>query len=224
MNILRHLINRFEVESREKLNPMFASRRREKIISGRENFTIISNTCWAGHVYRYFGLPYLTPTIGVGFYADDYMKFVTNLREYLSMDIEMISVKDSVHYEDIIANHHPRFHNCPYARLGDIELRFAHYKTPEDAMNHWNKRKQRVNYDNLIIKFSEHQGCTEEHLRAFDALPYERKFVFTTKDYGLESQVISTEYAKLGDVKDDTLHFKRYIDLVKLVNGESFKK
>lgn len=57
--------NRFletiRVKIREELNPIMGKLRRKRLINC--NFTIISNNCWAGHVYRYFGLPYSSPTI-----------------------------------------------------------------------------------------------------------------------------------------------------------------
>lgn len=221
-NFIDALKFHLNVTLREKLNPFFAKERRNKIATGKDKFTIISNTCWAGHVYRYFGLPYNTPTIGIGFFADEYLKFLKDIPRYLSMELVEMKAEESKYY-NIIKTQPAKFQTCPYARLGDLELRFAHYKTFEKAKQNWDRRCKRVNLDHLIIKFSEHMGCREEHLREFDNLPYKTKFVFVTKDYGLKSQVISSEWSKLGDVKDDTIHFRRYIDLVKLINGESFK-
>ena len=44
-----------------------------------KDFTIISNNCFAGIVYRNNALPYNTPTAGLFFMADDYIKFVYNI-------------------------------------------------------------------------------------------------------------------------------------------------
>lgn len=63
-----------ERKLREYTNPWFASVRRMKL--NRADFTVISNNCWAGSVYRYFGLPYLSPTAGLYFFASDYIKFI----------------------------------------------------------------------------------------------------------------------------------------------------
>ena len=63
-----------ERKLREYTNPWFALARRKKL--NRADFTVISNNCWAGSVYRYFGLPYLSPTAGLYFFASDYIKFV----------------------------------------------------------------------------------------------------------------------------------------------------
>lgn len=77
--------------------------------------------------------------------------------------------------------------------------------------------------NNLVVKMSEMNQCSEEHLRAFDALPFERKFIFTTKGYGLKSQVIFKEWAGKDEIKNDTTDFRKYVDLEKWINGDSFK-
>lgn len=71
--VLYHLI----VNPREKSNSRYADQRQSSLIG--KSFTILSNNCWGGHVYRYFSLPYLTPTIGLYFYPDDYLKFITSV-------------------------------------------------------------------------------------------------------------------------------------------------
>jgi uncharacterized protein (DUF1919 family) len=94
------LIGRVYVRIREKTNPFFAKSRREKLNS--TDFTIISNNCWAGHVYRYFGLPYNSPTVGLYFYADDYIKFLEKLKYYINKPLKFISYQDSKYREYLI--------------------------------------------------------------------------------------------------------------------------
>lgn len=81
----------------EKSTPMLAKVNRRRIKN--HDFIIISNNCWGGHVYRYFGLPYQSPAIGLCFFADEYIKFVCNLQHYLSCDLEIIDAKDSIYCE-----------------------------------------------------------------------------------------------------------------------------
>ena len=78
---------------RELTNPWFASARRKKL--NRTDFTVISNNCWAGSVYRYFGLPYSSPTEGLYFFGSDYVKFVSDLRHYVDSKLEFIPAADS---------------------------------------------------------------------------------------------------------------------------------
>lgn len=50
---------------REKTNRCLGRARLKRLRS--TDFTVISNNCWAGTVYRYFNLPYLSPTCGLYF-------------------------------------------------------------------------------------------------------------------------------------------------------------
>ena len=134
----------------------------------------------------------------------------------------MIKVEESKHYAQIIKQN-SKFLRCPYARIGDVELRFSHYTDPDEALEKWNKRKERIHWDNLIVKMSEHNECTLELLQAFDALPYKKKVLFTTRDYGLKSQVIYKEYLNKGDIKNNTAHFRKYVNLTNLINGLPYK-
>ena len=52
-----------------------------------KEFTIISNNCWGGMIYESYGLQKQTPTVGLFIMPDDYIKFLRNLREYVSQEI-----------------------------------------------------------------------------------------------------------------------------------------
>lgn len=186
------------------------------------NFTIISNNCWAGHVYRYFKLGYNTPTVGLFLFAEDYIKFCKNLKHYIDMSSEMtfISFEESRYKEDLVAHNNTQ---CPIGVIDDIEIVFLHYKSTQEAYDKWNRRCKRIVWDNLYFKFCEQNLCNIELLKQFDTLPYSSKFVFTSKDYGLESQVIFKEYFNQGMVRNDTPLFRKYINLIKFLNKESFK-
>lgn len=149
-----------------------------RIIIRQKDFTVISNNCWAGKLYQYLDMPYLSPTVGLYFFADDYLRFLNNLRYYLSLELSFISVEDSK-YKEILVQ---QGHDCvPIALLDDVEVIFLHYKTEEEANEKWNRRKQRVNWNHLIIKFSRMNGCTENHLRNFSDLPFSQKIMLNNK-------------------------------------------
>lgn len=205
------------IKTREKLNPLLGPLRR-RFLGANLPFTIISNNCWAGHVYRYYDLPYDTPTVGLYFFSDDYIKFVSNLKYYMC-DCELrVTDNSESKYRDILLSKGGENAVCPVGHLDDIEIIFLHYKTKEEAESKWNRRKERIHWDNLIIKNTEMNGCTLEHMKQYDSLPFDTKIIFTTKDYGLKSQIVFKEFAGQDQVKDDTTHFRRYINLNKLIN------
>ena len=73
--------------------PLTKTQRRKKL--REDNFTIISNNCWGGHVYRYFNMPYDSPTIGLFFESTDYIKFISNLKHYINQELRFITFEES---------------------------------------------------------------------------------------------------------------------------------
>ena len=204
----------------EKTNPFLGPIRRG-INKIRPDFTIISNNCWAGSVYRWLNLPYMTPTAGLYFFAEDYVKFLSNLRYYCSIEVQELDLKDSK-YKDIIEKKGQQ--NVPLGKLDDVEIVFLHYPTFAEAKEKWERRCKRICWENLIVKNAEMNGCTPEQIKAFDKLPFDRKFIFTTRDYEIGSQIIFKEYIGKDQVKDDTTLFNKYVDIIKLLKDRPFKK
>lgn len=225
--MLNKFINPIKIKIREKLNPYFAPYRISKLCKAinKKNieFTIISNNCWAGHVYRYYGLPYSTPTIGLFFFSEDYIKFVYDLKKYLSLDFRFITYKESK-YRIELEKYGGECLECPIGILGDIEVIFLHYKTQDEALEKWNRRKSRINWENIYYKMSEMNLCSYEYLAAFNNLPTSKKVVFTTRNYQLQSQVIFGESFMKKSISDDTTNFRKYIDLTAFISGKPFKK
>jgi len=188
--------------------------RREYFLKNK-NFTIISNNCWGGRVYQRYGLPYTSPTIGLLLFADEYIKFVSNMKYYLSLDLEFIPKTESRYYE----YYTEKDKYYPIGVLGDIEIVFLHYKSEDEAREKWNRRKQRINWNNLIVKFNDQNRATEEHIRAFDSLPYKNKLCFVAHPVeGTESTIQFTEFQNEKFVKNDITSYKRYINIDKYLN------
>lgn len=214
IDILQKIINA-RVKVREYLNMFFGPFRVRKL--HRQDFTIISNNCWGGHVYRFFYHRYTSPTIGLYFYSEDFIKFIYNLKHYIDSELVFIDYQNSNYKIDLIE--HNNIH-CPIGKLDDIEIVFLHYKTKEEALEKWNKRKQRIVWDNIIYKMSEQNLCTIELLKKFDEFPEKRKLVFVTQDYGLKSQVFWGGPCRKGNISIDTVLFRHYVNLIRFINGE----
>ena len=143
------------------------------------NFSIISNNCWGGFIYQSYNLKYNTPTLGMFFMADDYIKFISDIKKYLNHNITFIHPNESKWYEEVKHTHN--YGNYPVARLKDIELFFLHYNSEEEALNKWNKRKERINFDNILYKFSEMNCCSQKHIKEFQKLNLKNKICFISK-------------------------------------------
>ena len=157
----------------------FANKRRKKI--NKREISIISNNCWGGMIYESYYLEKQSPTAGLFFNPTDYLKFISKFKYYLSQDLKFIehdtSKNKNLLKECKISN------DTPIAILDDVEIIFLHYKEKEIAKEKWNRRIKRINYENIIFKFNDQNGCTEENLETFLKLPYKNKIFFTVKKW-----------------------------------------
>lgn len=213
-------MQRFDVRIHRILNVIgdkyFASVRKKRI--SNHNFSIICNNCWAGYVYRRYDIPYLTPIVGLYFFADDFMKLCRDVKKYMAKELEFISYTDS-RYRKILEKRNQT--KVPIARLGDIEIIFLHYSSQEEAAEKWKRRVERINYDNLIFKFSMMDGCTEEHLEAFDQLSVSKKICFVPANSTSKIKSAIRFKSATGEViHNDTAEYSRYVNLTKIINAE----
>lgn len=125
---LRPRKNQFIKILRSKTDPLLGRFRRKDLRD--THFSIISNNCWAGFVYQYYNLPYQTPTIGLYFSADDYVRFVSDLRHYCNCNLSFFKAEDS-RYHEVLKERVQG--NIPIGLLDDVEIMFLHYSTPEEA-------------------------------------------------------------------------------------------
>jgi len=144
----------------------------------KENIvTIIANDCWGGQFYKHFDLPYSTPFVGLYLYAPCYIDFVSNFSFHLgSKDIKQIYKSKYIE-----ANEYRSLKNLTYP-IGlldnKIEIHFLHYKNWNDAIEKWELRKSRVNFENLAFKFDGSKDlATPELVRDFSSLNFFRKIV-----------------------------------------------
>lgn len=191
------------------------SSRRQRLIN--QNFSIISNNCWGGYVYRYYGIPYMTPTIGGYFYSEDYLRFLENLEHFTKIPIKIIKTENSKWYKRLSEKGQ---NNVIVGKLEDIEYIFLHYKNGDEAFEKWERRKTRINQDHMLYKFSEMNECTEEMLIRFNDITHRSKLCFVRLPRPeLESTVYFKGYEEDEEIIFDTYCWRRYIDIDKIING-----
>ena len=179
-----------------------------------KDFTIISNNCWGGIIYRDFNLQYNSPTVGLFFMAKDYIKFIYDLENYMKGNLEFISLEDSK-YRNYLKKLN---YNSPIGKLKDIEIMFLHYNTEEEAEEKWNRRKQRINWNNIIYKFSDQNMCTFEELEMFSKFDAKNKICFTTRKYNNIDSIPIAKYKDSEVVLNDIKYYKKYFNFLKYLN------
>ena len=174
----RFTIDKLASVYEEVSNRTFADIRRNKL--NNTDFSIISNNCWGGHVYRRYGLLYSSPTIGMYFYSEEYIKLLRNLDRNLFLPFSVVNANESKYYQDLLRKGQK---NVFIGKLGnEIELVLLHYHSKEEAEEKWARRLARVNLNNLIVKMSEMNMCSEKHLLEFDEMNYRKKVLFVAKE------------------------------------------
>lgn len=111
---------------------------------------------------------YNTPFIGLAIPPDDYIKIISNLDEYLSVEL---TINDFI-----------KLDNYPVAILSGVKINFIHYENEKDAIDKWNRRRLRLlsfikenGIESIIFKFCYVDHPKEELINRFNELNLKRK-------------------------------------------------
>lgn len=180
-----------------------------------KEITIISNNCWGGFMYQSCGLQYNTPLIGLYFYAPEYIKLLKDLKNNIEKPIIFIP-KEKSKYAHLISK------DYIIGVLGDtgIEIVFMHYQTEQEVLIKWERRKKRIHWDNMLVKFSDSDSArNEEYIHEFDKMPFANKVCFTGKAYPTcKSVIYMKEFKSQGYAYYEWAYSYKYYNFVKQVN------
>lgn len=111
--------------------------------NNNKDFTLISQNCIGGVIYSTLGIPFKTPTINMFIEDMNFIKLVEKFEYYMSIpaspliDEYIDPVNDSIRY--------------PKIKVDDIEICCSHYKNCEEAIEAWERRRKRVNFENIYV-------------------------------------------------------------------------
>ena len=185
---------------------------------GLENrdFSILANNCWGGIVSRDRRLPYNSPTCGTYFFSKDYLRFLSDVHRYLETELEELPVRESRYAEELISLHGE---NVVLGRMEDVEVVLLHYPTFAEAKEKWDRRKARIRWDNLLVKYSDQNGFAPEDFETFRALPFANKLFLTTNpEYASEFTRVIPDKWHEGYAVDDIKSSFRVMDVNRLLN------
>jgi len=179
--------------------------------------SIFSRHCWGGLCYHYLALEFLSPTINMFFEDRDFNKFMSGLDFYLSLPVEFVEMR----YENNLKREYP------VGRIGDIRLFFNHYTSFEEAKDCWERRKKRINKENILVVSS---SMSKEVAIEFDRLPFENKLIFVPKSNGLDNDsCVAVDYTDMGDGRTIGMYVNEtacgkgdIIDLISLLLHEEY--
>lgn len=202
------------------------ARKREKYVESQRkrlkntDVTIISSNCNGGVISSDLGMPFRSPFVNLFIKSSDYIKLLTDLRGYMGEQLYFVKETDPI-YGDV---------SYPTAYLKDVKIYFMHYDSERDAQEAWDRRKKRMDWDHLYVLYTDRSGCSMDDLKAFDALPYEHKVVFThipqpeiKSAYYITGYESETKVGILSEWQDESRPVKRVYDQFDYVgwfNGE----
>lgn len=196
-----------------------------KEIENKE-FTIISQNCVGGVICHDLGLRFDSPTVNLFIEDDNFLKLVSNLKYYLSLDAIPLCDKfiDPINKEV----------QYPKISVGDIEICCLHYKNCDEAVDEWNKRKLRVHWDNIFV-IGNSWNFHEDYNKVKTLLECQYKtIVFTYRDDIVNdsrciripgSEFYLDERCMMRPNITDSIpgspykYFEKYFDFVKWLNG-----
>ena len=209
-------VNEYKIALSNKIKFVYYNtiKRYHSLMIRNKNVSVISNNCWGGFMYQSCNLPYNTPFIGLYMYAPEYIALLRNLKENLKQPIRFISTEESK-YKHLISRKYI------IGVLGNtgIEIVFMHYRSEDEVLEKWQRRLSRLDYNNLIVKFSDTDECSDALVEEFDKMQFEHKICFTGKPYPcLKSVKFMKEYAINGCVHYEWAYSYRYYNFVKEAN------
>ena len=183
-----------------------------------KNFSIISNNCFGGIIYRNNHLLYNSPTCGLFFMAPEYIKFIYNIRKYINdVEIEEVKIENSKYFQYLKEKNYTGI----IGKIDDIEICFLHYTDIKEVNEKWNRRSKRINWNNIIYKFNDQNLCTYKELKEFDDFKAKNKICFTAKKYKDLNTIQLKKYEKYEYVISDTRQkdYKEELDIYDYINN-----
>ena len=134
----------------------------------RSRPSLISRDCVGGVLCSDLGMEFSSPTVNLFIPEEEFLLFCRHLEAFLSAEPEEVPE----HGE-----------SYPVGRLatefGTVTLHLMHYASFSEAAQAWERRKRRVDFDNLRIIFHTPPGLPEALAEQFEQLPFDHKVLLS---------------------------------------------
>lgn len=202
---------------------LIKSKRAHLMSAGRKRLTnsrcsVFSSNCVGGVICHDLGLRFNSPTVNLYFLPSDFVRFAKHPERYLKARLIENTNRTSLGY--------------PVGVLIDIEIRFMHYKSFDEARESWERRSKRVDLDNARWIMVDRDGATIEDVAEFLSLGLDNHVVLSGRKE--MAGIPGVEYRSKWTCKDnDTIDLcafeskiaaRRYIDefdYISFMNGNT---
>ena len=131
----------------------------------RSRLSIFSMNCFGGMLSHTLGLPFRSPFVNLWLSEKNFIDLLRAPRAFMEKNFLF---KEMARQPDLNFDY-------PVVALGDVIIYMNHYRSFDAAVEKWNERKQRINWENLFVTM---YTSDEKILQEFDALPYDKKVCF----------------------------------------------
>ena len=136
-----------------------------------EDASIFAMNCFGGHFSQSLHRKYNTPTAGLFFFADDFNKIIRDIN-IIKRPIKFIA-------ESKYKEHITQIYPIGVFEGTDIEIHFLHYHNRNEALDKWNRRIQRFNFNKWIAVGFCQNLWSEKTIQEFAKLEYPNRVLFT---------------------------------------------
>lgn len=169
----------------------------------RSQLSIFSSHCFGGLISNMLGLPFRSPLGTNGVEPYGFIRFLREPHRYLEekfalSKFELVTKVDNERQKVKLAENDEQlgrlilnFEEDPFktwnnsiVKLGDISMSIVHYRTFEGFVEMWERRKKRINWDNVFVEM---YTADPKILEMFDVLPYDKKVCFVPFKSDLDS-------------------------------------
>lgn len=106
------------------------------------NVSIISNNCWGGIICQTLGIECRSPVKNLSIEDVDYIRLLRDLKHYMSLELKFYQFRFNKNSQK----------DYPVMMLDDVKVHCNHDTDPHEAVEKWNRRKIKINYDNLFLE------------------------------------------------------------------------
>ena len=135
--------------------------------------SILSNNCWGGIVCHTLGMECRSPFKNLALSAKDLLELLPNLQENVMEKPEFVEFRKEVHSGI----------RYPVMRLKNAYIHFNHDTSVEEALEKWNRRLKKINYNNLFVEIYTEDRDVVEH---FISLKTKKKACFVPRGFGIK--------------------------------------
>lgn len=137
------------------------------------DLSIICNNCVGGILYHTLGLECKSPCKNLAIPDESFLKLIKNLEFYMSLELQFQRWQRDPHSRE----------EFPVMGLDDVEIWCNHDVSADEARDKWNRRKEKINYENILLMM---YAENDETGRRFLATGNQRKVLFVPETSRLE--------------------------------------